>query len=75
MIRFALPAGAEVKLAVYNLSGQQVATLAEGRREAGTHELRWDGRDDRGRDLASGLYLCRLEAGRQTALRKLLLLR
>ena len=75
LIRFALPAQAEVKLAVYSLAGQQVAVLAAGSREAGTYTLRWDGRDDQGHALASGVYLYRLQAGGTSALRKLLLLR
>lgn len=75
LIRFALPAPAEVELAVYSLAGQQVAVLAAGSREAGTYTLHWDGRDDQGHPLASGVYLYRLQAGGASALRKLLLLR
>ncbi len=60
---------------MYNLTGQKVATLALGLREAGTYALRWDGRDDDGRGLASGVYLYRLEAGERVATRKLLLIR
>ena len=77
VIRFALPAGGEVELAVYNLAGQKVATLVNGPRNAGTYTIRWDGRDDRGRTLASGVYLYRLRAGRgqQVETRKLVLMR
>ena len=46
-----------------------------GRREAGTYTLRWDGRDGEGRELGSGVYLFRLQAGGQVETRKLLLLR
>ena len=74
-IRFALPTQARVELAVYNLAGQKLATLLEGVRRAGSYSLNWDGRDDQGRELASGIYLYRLRAGEQTALKKLLLLR
>ena len=56
-IRLDLPRSEEIDLAVYNLAGQKVATLAHGLREAGAYTLRWDGRDDDGRDLASGVYL------------------
>lgn len=75
VIRFALPSLGEVELAVFNLAGQQVATLAEGRREAGAYAVNWDGRDERGKELASGLYLYRLQAGGWGETRKLLLLR
>jgi len=76
-IRFALPSRSDVELAIFNLAGQQVATLVEGVREAGTYTVRWDGRDDSGRELASGVYLYRLQTsdGRQMETRKLLLLR
>jgi len=74
-IRFDLPRSQEIELTLYNLAGQKVATLAQGLREAGTYTLQWDGRDDDGRDLASGIYLYRLQAGSQVETRKLLLLR
>jgi hypothetical protein len=75
VLRFELPQGGEVELAVYNLSGQQVAALAAGPREAGSHAVRWDGRDAQGRSLASGVYLCQLRGGGRAQVRKLLLLR
>ena len=75
VIRFVLPASGPVELAVYDLSGQQVATLAQGWRPAGTHAVRWKGRDQQGRDLASGVYLYRLRAGSRMEVRKLALLR
>ena len=75
-IRFDLPESGEVELAVYNLTGQKVVTLADGPREPGTYTLRWDGRGDGGRELASGVYLYRLQVGRELLeTRKLLLLR
>ena len=64
-----------MELAVFNLMAHKVATLIEGPREAGTHTIRWDGRDDTGRELASGVYVYRLLGGEQVETRKLLLLR
>ena len=76
MIRFALPKIQEVELSIYNLAGQQVATLAQGSREAGTYALHWDGRDESGMELASGVYLYRLQVGGgQVEMRKLVLVR
>ncbi len=75
VIAFELPRSGEVELTVYNLAGQQVAVLAQGHREAGTYALRWDGRDGRGQDLASGVYLYQLRAGTRFESRKLVLLR
>jgi len=76
-ICFALPENQEVKLSIFNLAGQQVVTLVQGARQAGTYTVRWDGRDDDGRPLASGVYLYRLRTGsrQQVETRKLLLLR
>jgi flagellar hook assembly protein FlgD len=49
--------------------------LADTQMEAGVHAVAWDGRDDSGRDVASGLYLSRLEADGQRVERKMMLLR
>ena len=61
-IRYALPAAGPVHLAVYALNGQQVRTLVQGVTAPGWHVARWDGRDDAGRAVASGVYLYRLAA-------------
>jgi len=74
-IRFGLPQPEMVSLTIYNLAGQEVATLVQGQLQTGSHTLRWDGRGEDGRELASGVYLCRLEAGDQVAMRKLVLVR
>ena len=74
-IRFALPGPGPVELHVFNLAGQLVATLVQGQRAAGSYAVRWDGRHDGGRALASGIYLYRLRAGQQVQSHKLLLLR
>ena len=63
------------RLEVYALTGQRVAVLHHGPRKAGFHRLRWDGRDDRGRPLASGVYLYRLVTAEAVQTRKLTLLR
>jgi hypothetical protein len=75
VVSYALPAREQVRLTVYSLTGQRVATLADGQREAGTYTVIWDGRDDHGRALASGVYLYHLRAGAREQTRRLLLLR
>ena len=75
VIRFALPQPSQIELATYNLLGQLVAVLVQGPSEAGTFSVRWDGRDQAGRAVASGVYLYQLRAGEYTEVRKLLLLR
>ena len=74
-ISLALKAAAEVSATVYNSRGQKVRTLARGKLAAGTHPLEWDGTDDRGEALPSGVYLIRVSAGKDVASRKLLLLK
>jgi hypothetical protein len=69
-IEFALPKSAFVTLKVYNLLGEEVATLVAEQREAGIHRFNWDARG-----LASGVYLYRLEAGKFVAVKKLILMR
>jgi hypothetical protein len=69
-IRYALPEAASVKLAVYNALGQEVAVLVQGSQTAGFHEARLDGSG-----LASGVYVYRLEAGRYTDQKKLVLVK
>lgn len=55
------PAGAgEVELSIYNLRGQKVRTLVRARQPAGRYQAKWDGRDDAGREAASGVYICQL---------------
>jgi hypothetical protein len=75
VIRCTLPVSGKVELALYNLAGQKVVALVAGVREAGAYALRWDGRDDSGRELATGVYLYRLQVGERKEVRKLLLLR
>jgi len=75
VIRFALPNSEQIELAIYNLVGQKVATLVQGWRAAGSYTVKWDGRDDVGRGLASGIYLYRLATDKYTETRKLILLR
>jgi choice-of-anchor B domain-containing protein len=74
-IEFSLPSAAPVTLAVYNALGAPVATLLRDEEEAGTHSVRWNGTDDRGRPVASGVYFCRLSAANQSLCKSLLLLK
>lgn len=61
-IRFDLPQSAEVDLALFDLLGRRVATLFAGKQVAGTHIVRWEGRDDSGRNVSNGIYFYRLYA-------------
>lgn len=75
VIRYGLPAGADLRLTVYNLLGQEVTVLREGREEAGFHRVVWDGKDGRGRAVASGVYFYRLSAGRFVETRRMMVLK
>ena len=59
-ITFALPREMAVSLDVYSLLGQPVSRLVQGRRDAGTHRVEWNGTDERGRAVPSGVYLARV---------------
>ncbi len=62
MIQYQLPEANHITLKIYNLFGQEVRTLVAGQRKAGYHTEIWDGRDDFGRRVASGMYFYRLSA-------------
>lgn len=61
-LRFSLEEAADVTLTLHDVTGRQVARLAEGRFDAGVHSIGWDGTGAHGRRLASGVYFARFEA-------------
>jgi flagellar hook assembly protein FlgD len=75
MIHFELQAAGPVRLGVFDLRGRLVATLVDEIVAAGRHEVTWNGRDDSGRELPSGVYLSRLEAGGQVVHGRMTLVR
>jgi hypothetical protein len=78
-IRFAIPSTAagnvNTTVRVYSINGRLVKTLCDRALSAGIHEVSWDGKDERGTPVGSGVYACRLEAGGFSAKRKMILLR
>ncbi|UCF79185.1 MAG: metallophosphoesterase [Candidatus Eiseniibacteriota bacterium] len=74
-IVFLLEKREDIVLRVYDTSGRTVRTLVSGWREADRHEVVWDGRDNEGRLLASGVYLCKLETPDGCESKKVVLLR
>lgn len=75
VIPYQLPEGATVRLTIHNLQGQRLRTLVHTEQPAGNHRVVWDGRDERGQPVASGVYLYRLIAGQREAVQRMLLLR
>ena len=74
-IEFTLPESGFATLSIYNISGQKVRDLAAGYMTAGAHSLTWDGRDDSGDAVSSGVYITRLVAGKQVAAGRMVFLK
>jgi hypothetical protein len=62
-------------LKIYNLLGQLVRTLKDEEMIPGNYQVIWDGKDDKGKEVASGIYFCRLTAGSYQKIRKMVLLK
>jgi hypothetical protein len=74
-ISFELRDAGYAKLAIYNAKGQKVRVLLDQELPSGRQVRVWDGRDDRGRPCASGVYFARLSQGDRSQTRKMLLLK
>jgi len=75
VIVFAVPRPSEVRVEVFNVLGQKVKTLANEFSKAGYKRVEWDGTDDNGSSVASGVYLYRMTAGDFSETKKMLLLK
>ena len=64
VIKYDLPESSQVTLAIYNSIGMRVRTLVDGSRDAGEFNAKWDGKDDHGSIVATGLYIYRIKAGK-----------
>mgnify|MGYP001824098225 FL=1 len=74
-IEFGIPEASHVDLRVYDVAGRLVRTLLNERTEAGNHEVVWNGTDESGSTVSSGVYFYRLIADEVTVTRKMVLLR
>ncbi|HEX6791816.1 MAG TPA: FlgD immunoglobulin-like domain containing protein [Candidatus Krumholzibacteria bacterium] len=74
-IHYELAQSGRATLGVYDVSGRLVRTLVDREHNVGSYETRWDGRDDRGAAVASGVYFYRIESGRFTQTRRMVLLK
>ena len=75
-IAFEIPSQQDVTLRVFDLSGRLVRNLIQGElRTPGRHEVVWNGRDDAGRQVASGTYFYRLEAGEFAETKRMVLVK
>jgi hypothetical protein len=70
-----VPAASQFSLSVFSILWQKVRTLVEGTMEQGRWPVTWDGHDDNGKQLSSGVYLYRLQAGDFVSTRKMIFAR
>ena len=74
-LAFSLPETMPVRLVIYDASGTRVKTIVDGIVGEGIREFVWDGRNETGQAVGSGVYFCRLTAGNRTLTRKTVLIR
>jgi hypothetical protein len=75
IIRFGLPKDSWVNLDIYNVLGQKVKTLVDERLNAGMKEVEWDGKDDKGFEVSSGIYFYKIKAGDFSDIKKMVMLK
>lgn len=75
VISYDLPYRTEVSLTLYNPAGQVVTRLVAGEQKGGRHRIVWNGRDENGEAVVSGIYLYHLKAGDMEHVQRLLLLK
>jgi hypothetical protein len=74
IIRFNLPEASFVVIKIYNISGQEICTLTNDAFDAGYHSVNWDVQNNSGDKISSGIYICRIKAGKFTDSKKMSLL-
>ncbi len=79
-IQFSLPTTSQTKLEIYSVAGEKVKTLVDGRYVPGTYKVTWNGTNDLGNPVASGMYLYRIDArgepsGNFTMIKKMVLVK
>ena len=74
-IVFDLEKSSTINLTVFNVLGQKVKVLANGSKQAGTHTVNWDGRDEMGATVSTGLYFYTLTDGNNSVTKKMALMK
>lgn len=74
-IAYQVPRQSDVRIEIYNMLGQRVRTLLNDRKEPGVYQAVWNGRNDSGVQVGSGVYLYRMVAGDYTQVRKMILMK
>jgi len=73
-IDFQVQESTDIDLEVYNIKGQKVRTLVDGFKATGNHSVEWDGTNDQGKNVTSGLYFYRLSSKKFSSTKKMILL-
>ena len=73
-VRFSLPATGVARLTIFDVTGRAVRSLVDGTLPAGEHAIVWDGRDEAGHAVPSGIYLYKLQSREEIATKKMILL-
>ncbi len=74
IIEYQLPISCHVAITIYNTLGQEIRTLIHGEQQAGYHQIVWDGKDNSGQKVGSGIYLYQMRAREFVAMRKMILI-
>ena len=75
VIRYTIPEDSKVELSIYNAKGQLVRRLVQERQKKGSYKVIWDGKDDRGAEISSGLYLYQIKANARMSVKKMLIIK
>ena len=74
-IQFGLPLAENVQLTIYDILGREIRTLVNERYEAGSYSVQWDGKNNAGKYIASGMYLYRIHAGNFVSTKKMMMMK
>ena len=74
-MRYEVPSGSKITLKIYNILGQEVKTLVNDYQKQGRYEILWDGRNDQGVKVATGVYLYRISSGKFQKVKKMMLVK
>jgi hypothetical protein len=74
-IQYGLPESEHVRITIYSLLGQEIAELANTLQSPGSYRVVWNGKNQQGRDMPSGIYIIRLQAGSTQLAKKAMLVR
>ena len=73
IISYKLTGSFETNVKIYDLTGREIVTIANGFQPAGIYQLIWNGKDSKGLSVPSGIYFCCLEAGSVVKIKKMIL--